>query len=181
MDPGRLAMDGLCLGLLAAGAVTDVRSGKVSNALTYGGIVAGLVLNAFLRPAGAGIGPAALGMAIAGVPLLVVYLAGGLGGGDVKLAAAAGAFLTTVPAAYALLYSCFAGAVLALGLIVWKEGYTGVVVRVGAIFGFSRKEYALLVPLRFPFAVALLVGTAWANTERNLQASALDLLLGRRG
>ena len=180
MDSGRLAMDGLLLGVLAAGAVTDVRSGKVRNTLTYGGIVAGLVLNALVRPAGLGLGPALLGMLVAGVPLLVVYLAGGLGGGDVKLAAVAGAFLGPVAAAYALLYACLMGAVLAIGLILWKEGYTGVVVRVSAVFGFSRKEYALLVPLRFPFAVAVLVGAAWALTERNLGASALALLIGRR-
>ena len=181
MDPGRLATDGLLLGLLAAGAVTDVRAGKVPNALTYGGILAGLLFNAVLRPSGVGLGPAVLGMLIAGVPFLVVYLAGGLGGGDVKLAAAAGAFLGVAAAPYALLYACFAGAVMAVGLILWKEGYTGVVVRVAAIFGFSRKEYELLVPLRFPFAVAVLVGAAWALTERNLQASALDLLFGRGG
>ena len=180
MDPGRLAMDGLLLGVAAAGAVMDVRAGKVRNSLTYGGCLAGLLLNAVVRPAGLGLGPALLGMLVAGGPLFVVYLAGGLGGGDVKLAAAVGAFLGPLAAAYALLYACLMGAVLAVGLILWKEGYTGVVVRVCAVFGFSRKEFALLLPLRFPFAVAILVGTAWALTERNLGGSVLDLVFGRR-
>jgi prepilin peptidase CpaA len=178
MDAGRLAMDGLLLAVAGAAAVTDVRSGRVPNVLTYGAAVAGLALNAFLRPAGLGLGPAFAGLAVGFVPLFLAYLAGGLGGGDVKLMGAAGAFLGPYHAAVALLYSCLAGAVLSVALILFKEGFTGMALRLTSLWRVREADAAWSSRLRLPFAVAVLVGVAWAVTERNLGASALDLLRG---
>jgi leader peptidase (prepilin peptidase)/N-methyltransferase len=87
--------------LLASGlivlAVTDLRERLLPNAITYSGIVAGLVFSLFLPP---GIVNAALGVLIgAGVPFLIgeafYRLRGieGLGMGDVKMLAMIGAFL----------------------------------------------------------------------------------------
>ena len=79
--------------LVAGGAcVTDVRAARIPNALTLLGVVAGLVAHAVL-PAGLGVG-AALAAAAAGlVVFLPFFVLGGMGGGDVKLMAAVGAWL----------------------------------------------------------------------------------------
>jgi prepilin peptidase CpaA len=157
----------------------DVTSGRVPNALTYTGALVGLVLNAVVRPSGIGLWPAALGLAVGFGPLFVVYLAGGLGGGDVKLMGAVGAFLGPYAAAYALLYACLTGAVLSVATILWKEGVGGAILRLGRLFKRSRGPDDGMNRLRFPFAVAVFVGTAWAITERSLGRSVLDLVVER--
>jgi len=179
VHPGALAMDGLLLAMTAAGAVTDVRVGKVYNVLTYTGALAGLALNGLLpAPPGLGWSAAFQGLLLGWGPLFVAFLAGGIGAGDVKLMAAVGAFVGPHTGLFVLLYACLAGAVMAMGVILWKEGYIGLLLRIKAVFtlqggddGFQR--------LKFPFGVAILVGTAWAVTERNLGASALDLVFGK--
>src|SRR5436190_4743482 len=156
----------LLTAVAAVGAVWDVRTGRVPNTLTYTAVLAGVALNALLpAPAGLGLGAAALGILVAAGPLFLVYLAGGLGGGDVKLMAAVGAFLGPRDSVYALLYACITGAVLSIATILWKEGLGGAWLRIPALFRRRRKEDANFPRLRFPFAVAVLVGAAWAGTE----------------
>ena len=177
MDPGRIAMDSLLLAVTATGAVTDVRVGKVWNTLTYPAVVAGLVLNAVLKsPVGLGIGPASLGLAVGFLPLFVFYLVGGIGGGDVKLMAAAGAFLGPYDAFVALFYACVTGAILVVAMVLWREGPMGMLGRLRSVIRLRGAETGDK-PLRFPFGVGIFIGTAWAVTERNLGASALELLM----
>lgn len=177
MDPGRLAMDGLLLAVAAVGAVTDVRAGKVWNSLTYPAIVAGLVLNAALAPpVGLGLAQASLGLAVGFVPLFVFYLAGGIGGGDVKLMAAAGAFLGAYDTAIALMYACVTGAVLVVAIVLWREGPVGMLLRLKSVVRLRGGDEGF-APLRFPFGVGILVGTAWAITERNTGFSLLELAM----
>ncbi len=130
----------ILLVLVGIGAVTDVREGKVYNSLTYPGIAAGILLNGLGEPAGIGWGPSALGFLIGFGALLIAYLAGGLGGGDVKLMGLVGAFLGPLATAHALLYTFLAGAIMAFALIVWKEGIGGVFVRLSQGFGKSSRN-----------------------------------------
>ena len=131
-----------------------------------------------MHPAGIGLGSAALGLLVGFGPLFVVYLAGGLGGGDVKLMAAVGAFLGPFWTAHALLYACQVGAVLSVATILWKEGIGGMFLRFSGLFRRGRED-ADMNRLRFPFAVAVFLGTAWATTERTIGRSALDVLVAR--
>ena len=172
-------MVGLLLAVAAAAAVWDVTSGRVPNTLTYTGALAGLTLNAVIRPSGIGLGPAALGLFVGFGPLFLVYLAGGLGGGDVKLMGAVGAFLGPYATAYALLYACLVGALLSVAVILWKEGVGGAILRFGRLFRRSQGPDDAMNRLRFPFAVAVFIGTAWAITERTLGRSVLDLCVDR--
>ena len=64
-------MVGMLLAVTAAGAVWDVRSGRVPNALTYTAAAAGLALNALVRPSGIGLGQAALGLLVGFAPLFI--------------------------------------------------------------------------------------------------------------
>jgi len=168
-------MDGLLVAILIAGSVTDVRSGKVYNSLTYSAVAAGLLLNAFLRPGGLGLEASLYGLLTGFVPMFVIYVAGGLGGGDVKLMAATGAFLGPRATLYALLYTCIVGGVLALGILLWREGFAGIYLRIRD-WRKSRLAEDGHTAHRFPFAVAVLAGAVWSIVEARSGRSLLELL-----
>lgn len=94
--------DFLAFLLLAAVCVTaaifDGATGKIPNRLAYPAILAGFVLAAVMGfatngVAGAGelFGLSAFGFLVAAAPMLLIFMSGALGGGDVKLMAAVGA------------------------------------------------------------------------------------------
>lgn len=174
MEVGRLVLDVPLVAVVVLAAWTDVRDGKVYNWLTYPAAVAGLLLNAAFRPPGLGLPQAALGLLVGFVPLFLAYAAGALGGGDVKLTGAVGAFLGPWAMLYALLYTFLAGAVFCLLLIVAREGLGGLgarLLRLRTVEGGEGRP-----ALRFPFAVAVLVGVVWLLVEQHLGSSVLDLL-----
>ncbi len=72
------------------GAYCDYRSRQIPNSLTATSTLLALVLHALLG-GWRGVGTAALAGLAAGSVFLVFYLAGGMGGGDVKLIAAVAA------------------------------------------------------------------------------------------
>lgn len=89
---------GLLAAVLTAAAVTDIRTERVPNVLTYGAMAAGVLLwtvAGLIRGGGSGAAghaaAALLGCAAGYIPFAVIFAAGGLGGGDVKLMAAVGA------------------------------------------------------------------------------------------
>lgn len=173
----RLALDIPLLVIVLVAAVTDVRRGRVYNWLTYPAAALGLLLNALL-PEGIGPGSAFLGLLIGFVPLFIAYLSGGLGAGDVKLMGAVGGFLGPHAAAYALLYTCIVGAVLCLMLIVAREGLVGIWLRLIGGRGGAASSTDDLPELRFPFAVAVLLGVVWLLVEQYVGRSLVDQLLG---
>jgi prepilin peptidase CpaA len=179
MDAGGIAMSAMLVAVAVAAALWDVLQGRVPNVLTYSAAGAGLVLNEVVRPSGIGIGSAALGLLAGFVPMLLVYLGGGLHGGDVKLMGAVGAFLGPYWTAYALLYTCLLGAVLCMGLILWKEGIGGVILRLGGVFRRAGPGDDQLPKLRFPFAVAVLAGVLWVVVEKVADRQLVDLLIDR--
>ena len=177
MEVGRLVLDVPLLAVVVLAATTDVRDGKVYNWLTYPAALAGLLLNTVVRPPGLGLGQAALGLAVGFVPLFLAYAAGGLGGGDVKLTGAVGAFLGPWATLYALLYTFLAGALFCLLLIVAREGLGGLASRLLHLRTVESGEGR--PGLRFPFAVAVLVGVVWLLVEQHLGSSVLDALRPR--
>jgi len=96
-----------------AGAVIDLRTRRVPNALTLSLAAAGLLV------AAAGVGPIGLTAALAGCGIglalmLPGYLIGGTGGGDVKLLAAAGTLLGPAATIWAFGFTLIAGGAFAL-------------------------------------------------------------------
>lgn len=78
--------------LLTLAAVIDFRQRRIPNALSFGGMAAGLLLG--LAQGGvSGLSNSLLGLLTGGALFLPFYLARGMGAGDVKLMAAVGAFL----------------------------------------------------------------------------------------
>jgi prepilin peptidase CpaA len=111
----------IALAISIVGCVSDLRSRRIPNALTFGGALAGLLFH--LVSGGArGAEIAALGW-IAGCALFFIPFAlGGLGGGDVKLVAALGAWLGPEATLWLALYTGAAGGVLAIAVAL-ARGY----------------------------------------------------------
>ena len=83
----------LCaLTIATVGAVKDVRGQRIPNWLTYSGLLAALVVRAGLG-GWTGLKGGLAGMLFAGGIFFLLFLLGGMGGGDVKLMAAVGAWV----------------------------------------------------------------------------------------
>jgi leader peptidase (prepilin peptidase) / N-methyltransferase len=100
---------------------TDLQTMRLPNAITYPGIVVGLVLSLFLPP---GIKSAAIGAALgAGIPWLIRYAwfrvkrVEAMGLGDVKMLAMIGAFLGWQQVWVTLFIASITGAIVGLALL----------------------------------------------------------------
>jgi prepilin peptidase CpaA len=109
----------LLLGVVGAASYTDLRHGKIPNALTLPAVVVGLALNGALR-GWPGLGQAAAGVGLALLLWLVTGALGGcLGGGDIKLLAAVGALGGPRFLLAALVVTVIAGGVMAVAVALW--------------------------------------------------------------
>lgn len=148
-----LAWRALLTGLLLAACTTDVCARRIPNALVLAVVGAALVravLTAWIGLPSAGLatgpGNAILG-ALCGLALwLPLYAFGAFGAGDVKLFAAAAAWLGPAAVPSATLYAALAGGVLGLA---W----------------FGAKRAAQLAPALTPRALDVLQSTAGGTTR----------------
>lgn len=115
------AFDAGALVVAGGACVTDVRASRIPNALTLLGVVTGLVAHAVL-PAGLGAGAALAGAAAGLVVFLPFFVLGGMGGGDVKLMAAVGAWLGWPAILTAALTIAIVGGVVAVAVAI-SRGY----------------------------------------------------------
>lgn len=162
--------------VLLAAAVSDARTHRIPNRLTYGGILAGLLfwamaglLTGGMSGVGEGLGHALLGCAAGYVPMAIIFAAGGLGGGDVKLMAAAGALgaswqfvLATAIYAFVVMF------LLALGIMIRQGIFVRTLRRIGnaALVAVARVKPDLPSDTpQVPFAVAVCVGGCLAGVE----------------
>jgi len=97
----------------------DLRSRRIPNYLTLGTAVAGLAYN-FMSQGLPGLVSGILGMLLGFAFLILPYLWGGMGAGDVKALAALGAWLGPKLTLLLFCYMGIAGGVIALGYLVWK-------------------------------------------------------------
>jgi len=130
--------------VLVIAAVTDLRSGKVYNWLTYPAIAVGLIGHTLLGGWGGadkmGLLGAAGGLAAGFLPMLAAYLAGGLGGGDAKLMGAVGALAGWRFAISAMFFGLLIAALMALGVLLYKRMLADTFKRLG------RFVFLLLTP-----------------------------------
>ena len=114
------------VGALAA-CLTDLRSRRIPNVLTFGAAAVALVF--YLVSGGlTALGWAAAGWGIGLLLFLPLFALRGLGGGDVKLLAALGAWLGPSMTVWLALWSAIAGGVFAL-IVALTRGYTGTALR----------------------------------------------------
>jgi prepilin peptidase CpaA len=159
------AIVALSVGVIAC--ITDVRRRRIPNVLTFGAAALALVFHGMIGGL-SGLQTAAFGW-LAGLALfLPFFLLGGMGGGDVKLLAALGAWLGPGDAVWLAIYASIAGGVLAVVVAV-ARGYLSTALRNlrGLLSYWSvvgpRPMAALTLEHgnapRLAFAVPMLVGT----------------------
>jgi prepilin peptidase CpaA len=163
--PSQLA---LLVAVLAA--VSDVRTRRIPNVLTFGTALFACLLH--LSTEGVeGLGLAAAGWLI-GVAIFFPFFAlGGMGAGDVKLVGAIGACLGPMGALHVTLGAAVAGGVVAV-LVTLRSGYLRTAVaNVGRLIGFWRRHGLAPMPEltlssgsgpRLAYAVPILIGTVGA-------------------
>ena len=93
--------------------VTDVREQRIPNALTFSSAGLGLVLHAGLH-GWQGLATSLAGGLTAGILFAVLYALGGMGAGDVKLAAAIGFLMGLPPMGLFLIVTVLSGGLFAL-------------------------------------------------------------------
>ena len=170
--------------VLAVATFTDLRNGLVPNLLVLPFLLAGLVLspwrldwNGNSHSAGwHGLGQFGwhgLGQSFAGLGLgLLIYgflfWLGGMGGGDVKLCAALGAWLGPVQTLWAVFFTAIAGGILVMCWIAYLKVFRKLLMKAGElIFGGSRNgmsgepEASLdeLLKRKMPYVPAIAIGT----------------------
>ena len=164
-SPSDLIASAVLLAGTGAGAAIDLRTRRVPNPLTMGLAATGVLFAAF------GFGPISLGASLAGLALglavmLPGHLIGATGAGDVKLFAAAGAFIGPGHIIGAFLYTALAGGGIAIIVSLLRRrlrqtvGSTALLIAtVGA------NAPAIESPVednRFAYAPAIAVGTMLA-------------------
>ncbi len=108
------------IALVAIATYTDFRWRLIKNSLTLPAIAVGLLLHS-LSTGWSGLLLSSLGLG-AGLGLMMIPFAlGQMGGGDVKLMSALGAFLGAYPILNVFLYTMVAGGLLALGFAIYRR------------------------------------------------------------
>lgn len=109
------------LGISAVACLTDLRTRRIPNALTFGAAGVGLVF-AGATTGWVGLGSALAGWAVGCALFLPWFLLGGMGAGDVKLLAALGVWLGPSMAFWMAIYAGLAGGPLAV-CVALAHGY----------------------------------------------------------
>ena len=148
-------------------AILDFMLHRIANLLTAGGLVCALLMR-FAGQGWDGLLEGLAGFAVAFGLYLPLYAFGWMGGGDVKLMAAAGGFLGWPEALLAVALSTLAGAVAALLIIAAGGGMGEYLSRYGqmAKYLFFTGQFDYVGPppgsvaaRRFPYAFAIALGT----------------------
>lgn len=160
----------LLIALLCCAAVIDQRQRRIPNYLSLGAAALGLLCGLLIGGLH-GLGQGLLGLGLGFAALLPMYAAGTMGAGDVKLMAAAGSFLGPAETVDALAFTFIAGGVLALVTVFRSDGWRATLSRYA--FGIrnllsvkawlaTRQGPPPAERLRFPYALAILIGVSLA-------------------
>jgi prepilin peptidase CpaA len=147
--------------IVGAAAVYDYRTRRIPNLLTFPALALGLVINIYYSGF-KGLEESLLGLLLGGLLLLIPFVLGGMGAGDVKLLAAVGALNGPHFVLFTFIYGAIAGGVMAL-LVLLLRGRFAVVI--------NNLVLTLVVPgqglaksnLGIPYGIAIFIGTlaAW--------------------
>jgi prepilin peptidase CpaA len=152
------------------GAVTDIRSSRIPNWLTYGGLASGLLMQSVLMGWRGALNGVTAGLLGGGI-FFLFYLARGMGAGDVKLMAAVCCWGSLKEAVVALLATAIAGGVLAIAYVIYRRRAVQTLCGVAELVKFhltagvqAHPEVNLHDPasIRMPYGVAIAVGTLYA-------------------
>jgi len=176
-----LLIDVVCVLMCLCAAIIDVRSTRIPNPLTYSGVLLGLALNfglawalrGFTAGLTAGLLPSLVGCILLLILFGLLAMLGPMGGGDVKLMAAVGAFLRFPLCLYAVAYVLIAGGVLSIGYALARGQLRSVISNIftgGKTLLRPNAPSPALALHRIPYGTAILIGTAWAVLSRYFTA-----------
>jgi prepilin peptidase CpaA len=145
--------------------ITDVKKRKILNIVTIPAILFGIIyytafhgLNGFLF--------SGKGLLIGFLLLLIPYLLGGMGAGDVKLMAAIGALMGVSFVLYSFVYIALIGGVISAILIMKRNGIKNTMKSIYFQIFFLRGNLGSLIfsknkssSISFPYGVAIVFGT----------------------
>jgi len=149
----------LCISL-----ITDLRSRKIWNAVTLPAMGFGLAANT-ASDGVSGFAFAGLGLLAGFALLLIPYLLGGMGAGDVKLLAAIGALQGPAFVFYAFLYTAVAGGVIAAAIVTARRDWKRIAYSLGVLHGSVGSLQVLdktEMHHAFPYAVPIAIGAVAA-------------------
>jgi prepilin peptidase CpaA len=149
------------------GGISDLRSARIPNWLTYSGLLAALMLRFSLLGSSA-VKSGVMGILVAGVLFFVLFVIGAMGGGDVKLMAAVGAWSGQEHVFSVLIAAVLAGGLLAVIYMLFGGGVRKTVWNIVELIQFRLTSGLLPHPglnvrqtgaQRVPFGVAIAMGT----------------------
>lgn len=156
--------------VVLASAASDIRSRNIPNWLTLGAVAAGLVLNTALS-GWPGLKLSAIGLAAAALIFLPLFIMRWLGGGDVKLMAAIGAFSGVENLIVVFILDAIFGGAVALAVILFKGRLAKTLRNIPRMFAKERDgeleaghEKSLGMPRAVTIALATLL-VLWASNQ----------------
>lgn len=162
------ALDTVLLVALLISVVTDIKSRIIYNKVVFPGLIAAFLLHVGFGGV-AGLFHAFAGFAVGFALLLIPYLIGGMGAGDVKLLALVGACKGYVFVLTASVYMAVIGAVMALAALLIRRGsmdrirwtaYYLAGIRHGIVLPIGL--YGELASVGYPYGVAIAGGAICA-------------------
>jgi prepilin peptidase CpaA len=159
MDTSRII--GLCtlVILLSVSVYTELIARRIPNWLTFFGVGVGLLLGCL--PGGISLQSSVLGFAVGFGFLLIFYLYGGMGGGDVKLMGAVGSLLGYPLIKPAILFTAIIGVILAVFYLLFQRAFwmrASLMIR--RVAGFTPANTELPpVQRSVPYGIAIAGGT----------------------
>jgi prepilin peptidase CpaA len=144
---------------------TDLKDRKILNIVTIPTILFGLIFfsitqgwNGFLF--------SILGLFVGLVVLIIPFLLGGMGAGDVKLMGAIGALMGTSFVFYSFIYAALIGGVISLLLIINSKGLKDSIKLFFYNLIFFQKSFVSMIvnkdkekSITFPYGVPIVLGT----------------------
>lgn len=146
--------------ILAISFITDIKSRKILNIVTFPAMFIGLFYHTILSGTG-GLSFSLLGL-LTGLGLLIIpYLLGGMAAGDVKLLMAIGALQGTQFVIGSFLYIAIVGGIIALAILIKQKELLHSLKRI--FFSFQLRTLDSLgkneLHHAFPYGVAIVFGT----------------------
>jgi prepilin peptidase CpaA len=137
--------------------ITDLKSRKIYNKVLFPTLVIAFLVN-FLVHSWTGVSASLWGFLLGLGILLVPFLLGGIGAGDVKLLAVIGALKGSVFVFTAAIYMALVGGIIALVIILMKKGRAK-----GFLYHLIARKNGIQIPydkssVTFPYGVAIVSG-----------------------
>ena len=159
-----LAINIILILLALTSFLTDISKKNIYNIQTYPSMALGLILG-YAVGGGHGILMSLAGLFTGLALLFIIFLAGGIGAGDVKLLGAIGALKGTVFVLWTMFYTGLIGGVMAFALLIWKGRLLATFKN---LFTFLRhpvkthEKQKQEERVYLPYGVAISLGSVWA-------------------